>query len=250
MKMIDLSQEIFSGLPVYQGHQPTVVHRLRQVKELPDGRWTFAVNALFISDHCGSHTDSFIHMDPSPEAKDISQLPLDIFHGIGICLDLSAVPPGEFITRADLQAALSRAGLQLPPRGTVLIYTGHYERTFPTPAYNARHPGLNREAMEWLADGGVINVGIDCPSVDVEPHQGAEWKPAHAVCRERQLLNTENLGDLRPVVGQEFYYLGLPLKIAGGTAGPIRAVAIFPEEGDSDARLWPFSRTPRPSLGV
>jgi kynurenine formamidase len=43
-----------------------------------------------------------------------------------------------------------------------------------------------------------------------------------------QRRNTENLGDMRPVVGQEFYYLGLPLKITEGTAGPIRAVAIFP----------------------
>lgn len=232
MQMIDLSQAVFSGLPVYQGHQPTVVHRLKSIQELPDGRWTFAVNALFMSDHGGSHTDAFIHMDPSPDAKAIDQLPLDLFHGIGVCLDLASVPEGEFITKADLVQAASQAQLTLAPNGTVLIFTGHYGRTFPHPTYNSKHPGLSRDAMEWMADAGVVNVGIDCPSVDVEPHQGPEWKPAHAVCRERGMLNTENLGDLSSVVGRQFYYMGLPLRIVGGTAGPIRAVAIFWEEKD------------------
>ena len=86
--------------------------------------------------------------------------------------------------------------------------------------------------MEYLSDAGIANVGIDCPSVDVEPHTGDEWKPAHAVCRERRMLNTENLGDIRPVVGKSFYYMGLPLKIRGGTAGPIRAVAILDFAGE------------------
>lgn len=232
MQMIDLSQKVFSGSPVYQGHQPTVVHRLKSIQELPDGRWTFAVNALFMSDHCGSHTDAFIHMDPRPEAQAIDQLPLELFHGVGICLDLSSVPEGEFITKADLIQATAKMEGSLSKGGTVLIFTGHYGRTFPRSPYSAKHPGFNREAMEWMAEAGVINVGIDCPSIDVEPHQGMEWKPAHAVCRERGMLNTENLGDLSPVVGQQFYYMGLPLRIEGGTAGPIRAVAIFWEEND------------------
>jgi kynurenine formamidase len=230
MQMIDLSQEIFSGLPVYRGHQPTIIHRLKNVEALPDGKWTFAVNGMFLSDHCGTHTDSFIHMDASPEAKAIHQIPLEMFHGPAICLDVSSAQPGGFIRRADLEAALAATGGTIPAGGTVLLYTGHYGRTFPKPPYNEKHPGLDREAMEFLVDGGAINVGIDCPSVDVEPHAGPEWKPAHAVCRERGVLNTENLGDLSPVVGKTFYYMGLPLRIRGGTAGPIRAVAIFGRE--------------------
>lgn len=230
MRLVDLSQEIFSGLPVYRGHQPTIVHRLKTVEQLPDGKWTFAVNALMISDHCGSHTDSFIHMDGRPEAKAIHELPLSMFHGPAVCLDVSQVPATDFIRREHLEAAVAASGLTIPKGGTVLLYTGHYGRTFPRPPYNEKHPGLDRDAMEYLADHGIVNVGIDCPSVDIEPHAGPEWKPAHAVCRERGILNTENLGDLTPVVGKSFYYMGLPLRIRGGTAGPIRAVAIFDGE--------------------
>jgi kynurenine formamidase len=232
VQVIDLSQEIFSGLPVYRGHQPTIVHRLKNVEQLPNGRWTFAVNALSISDHCGSHTDSFAHMDSDPHAPSIEGLPIDLFHGPALCLEVSHVPGGDFIRRRDLEHALEVAHLALEGKNTVLIYTGHYPEAFPKPAYNERHPGLDREAMEYLSDAGIVNVGIDCPSVDVEPHTGDEWKPAHAVCRERRMLNTENLGDMRPVVGKSFYYMGLPLKIRGGTAGPIRAVAILDFAGE------------------
>lgn len=231
MRLIDLSQEIFSGLPVYRGHQPTIVHRLKSVESLPGGRWTFAVSALMISDHCGSHTDAFTHMDASADARAIQELPLDLFHGPAVCLDVSHVAPDQFITASDLNGAAERAGLSISRKGTVLLYTGHFGRTFPRPPYSNQHPGLDRTAMEWLANAGVVNVGIDCPSIDIEPHQGEEWKPAHMVCRERGILNTENLGDLSPVAGQSFYYMGLPLRIRGGTAAPIRAVAILPAAG-------------------
>lgn len=226
MEIFDLSQEVFTGSPVYRGHQPTVIHRLKTVKQISDLKWTFAVNALFMSDHCGTHTDSFAHMDPNPEARTIEQLPLEMFHGLGVCLDVSNVPMDRFIGKDHLIQALEKSRLDITGNKVVLLYTGHYEKTFPKPAYGEKHVGLNREAMEWLADQGVINVGIDCPSVDIEPHFGDEWKPAHSVCRERGILNTENLGDLTPVVGKQFYYMGLPIRIKGGTAAPIRAVAI------------------------
>ncbi|MCL6627415.1 cyclase family protein [Alicyclobacillus shizuokensis] len=246
MLIIDLSQEIFSGSPVYRGHQPTVVHRLKSVQQLPNGQWTFAINALFLSDHCATHTDSFQHMDPSPKAKAIHELPLEMFQGLAVCLDVSVAKPAEFITVAMLEEAAERARVEFSgpfsPK-VVLLYTGHYGRTFPKPAYGHAHPGLDRAATEWLADRGVINIGIDCASVDVEPHKGDEWKPAHTVCRERGILNTENLGDLSQVAGRQFWYMGLPLKITGGTAGPTRAAAILLEEEDLETCRYLISLT-------
>jgi kynurenine formamidase len=46
-----------------------------------------------------------------------------------------------------------------------------------------------------------------------------------------QKLNTENLADLRPVVGKRFRFIALPLKIRGGSGSPVRAVAVLEEEG-------------------
>jgi kynurenine formamidase len=225
--IIDLSQEVFRGQPVYPGHQPTVIFPMTQLAQKDDGKWTFAVNTLLMSEHAGTHTDSFTHLDSGHDAKSIEQLPLDKFMGPAVCLDVSHVPDSEFILLEDLKEACRKADLTIPSGGTVLLYTGTYERHFPTPAYNQKNPGLDRAALEWLAEQGIGNIGIDAVSIDVSPHKGEEWKPAHTVCRERGILNTENLGDLKPVAGKSFYYIGLPLKVRGGTAGPTRAVAVF-----------------------
>jgi kynurenine formamidase len=229
-EIIDLSQEVFKGQPVYPGHQPTVIFPMTELMLKEDGKWTFAVNTILMSEHAGTHTDSFTHMDPSSSAKSIEQIPLKHFLGPAVCLDVSHVPDSELITKSDLEAACKKADLTIPPNGTVLLYTGTFIRHFPTMNYNQKNPGLDREAIEWLADQGAINIGIDAVSIDVSPHKGEEWKPAHTVCRERGLLNTENLGDLRPVAGKHFFYIGLPLKIRGGTAGPTRAIAILDAE--------------------
>lgn len=229
-KIIDLSQEVFKGQPVYPGHQPTVIFPMTQLMQKDDGKWTFAVNTILMSEHAGTHTDSFIHTDPSPDAKSIEKLPLEKFLGPGVCLDVSYVPDSEFITKSILKEACEKANLTIPRNGTVLLFTGNYLRHFPTPVYNQKNSGLDREATEWLIDQGAINIGIDAVSIDVTPHKGEEWKASHTVCMERGVLNTENLGDLRPVAGKSFFYIGLPLKIRGGTAGPTRAIAILDAE--------------------
>jgi kynurenine formamidase len=229
-QIVDLSQELFQGQPVYPGHPPTLSFPVTRVQRLPDGRWTFAVGGLLMSEHGGTHTDGFCHMDDSPDAASIDRLPLNLFITPGTCVDVQTVEPGETITPAHLEAA----GCVVPAGGTVLVHTGHYARTFPKPAYLQRYAGLGRAAMEWLADRGAVNVGIDAPSVDPAPDPAGEWKPAHAVCRERGVLNSENLGDLSPVAGRNFLYVGLPLKVRGGTAGPTRAVALLFEDGG-----WP-----------
>jgi kynurenine formamidase len=91
------------------------------------------------------------------------------------------------------------------------------------------YPGLDREAMLWLAEKGVVNVGIDSPSIDSSSEMKNKNYPAHAVCREMRILNTENLAHLERVVGKRFDFIGLPLLIRRGTGSPIRAVAAFEE---------------------
>lgn len=230
MKIIDLSQEIFKGQPVYPGHQPTVVFPMTELREIGGGKRSFAVNTILMSEHAGTHTDSFIHMDSNPDAKSIEEIELERFAGSAVCLDVSDVPDSDFITKDHLLKACEQARLDMTGIKIVLLYTGTYERHFPKPVYNQQNPGLNREATEWLADQGVQHIGIDAVSIDVSPHKGEEWKPAHTVCAERNLLNTENLGDLRAVAGKRFLYIGLPLKIKKGTAGLTRAAAIINAE--------------------
>jgi kynurenine formamidase len=231
-RLFDLSQEIYSGAPVWPGHPETKVtvvatHEETRVSGRFTENYSYTAEKIEMSTHGTTHVDSISHIDPSEGALSIDKIPLDWFYTEGICLDLSHIPPKTEYTVADIQAALDRYGLDICQGDTVLLYSGHYGRTWGTDAWLTDYPGLGREAAEFIYGAGAINIGQDAPSHD---RAGTTSYPAHQVCREMQKLNIENLGDLRPVVGKRFRFIGLPLKIRSGSGSPIRAVAVVDDQ--------------------
>ena len=67
------------------------------------------------------------------------------------------------------------------------------------------------------------------PSIDSSLEMKIKNYPAHGVCRERKILNTENLANLDQVANMRFTISLLPLMIRNGTGSPCRAVAILDE---------------------
>ncbi|MCD6324423.1 MAG: hypothetical protein J7L55_04885, partial [Desulfurococcales archaeon] len=70
---------------------------------------------------------------------------------------------------------------------------------------------------------GIKGVGLDSPSPDRHPY------PAHRVLLPSGVAIFENLMNVDKVVGKKFLFIGLPLKLVGATASPIRAVAVIME---------------------
>jgi kynurenine formamidase len=226
-RIIDLSQPIFPGMPVYPGHLKTALwtyHTHEETNANLRTGFSYATRGLLISDHGPTHVDALNHMDPDPSAASIDALPLQLFITRGVCVDVSGVAFGGYITVPVLENAFETAGLSVPHGGTVLLWTGHYERSYGTSAWLTDYAGLDRDATLWLADSGAVNIGVDAPSIDTPPDK---TYPSHCVCRDRGVLNTENLANLREVAGRSFLYIGLPLRIRDGTASPIRAVALM-----------------------
>jgi kynurenine formamidase len=53
-------------------------------------------------------------------------------------------------------------------------------------------------------------------------------KEVHRICGELGFTHYENLVNLHQLTGRgRFRFIGLPLKIRGGTGSPVRAVAVF-----------------------
>lgn len=228
-RLIDLSQEIFEGMVLWPGHPPTRI-TINATHEQTVGKFeppfSYTSEVIELSTHAGTHVDSISHIDPHPNAPAIDQIPLDWFYTSAICIDLSHLPPRTLYSVNDIRAALERHQLTIHPGDTVLLHSGHYTRTRDTAAYATEYSGLSREAAEFIYGQGAINIGAEAPSVDVA---GTTSYPTHIVCRELQRLNTENLGDLREVVGRRFQYIGFPLLIRQGSGSPIRAVAVVDE---------------------
>jgi arylformamidase len=98
-----------------------------------------------------------------------------------------------------------------------LLKTG----TFPDPErWNTEFAALSVELVEALAAKGVITIGIDTPSVDL---QESKDLPAHKAILKAGIAILEGLV-LRDVVAGEYELIALPLRLEGFDASPVRAV--------------------------
>jgi kynurenine formamidase len=211
--IVDLSREIYHMMPVANPHinqVPAFWDRLTH--ESTKGRWesdiSFHIRDFLIGEHVGTHVDALCHYDARPGAPCLDKMPLETFLTDGICIDVSHVKPNSFITVRDLENGLAKSNLTIK-RGDTFLYWQNYYARKDEPNWLHEFAGLDGEAAHWLADRGVVNVGCECASVD------------------RGVINTENLANLERVVGKRFLYIGLPLRLVGGTGCPIRAVALL-----------------------
>jgi kynurenine formamidase len=227
-ELIDLSREIFHRTQTHPSHQPVVTtvwndHSEKKVA----GNTTFTSKALYLSmsDHAGTHVDAPVHFDPRPGAASIDQVPLDRFFTEAICLDLGRVPLRHAVTVPEMEAALAESGQEIRRGDTVLLWMAVEQRLLGKPGYLHDFPGLARESVHWLADRGIGMFGVEAisPAPEGEPNF-----QAHMACAERGITHMECLVNLHRLVGRgRFRFIGFPLKIRGGTASPIRAVAMF-----------------------
>jgi kynurenine formamidase len=226
-RIVDISQEIFQGMQVYPGHLKTVVwdHASHEeTRRLFDGGFSFASMGIMLCDHGPTHVDALSHLDPSPSAPSIDQMPLDLFYGPGMCVDVSDARPREYVTPEMLDERVARGGMEVQPGVTMLLYTGTYDRLAGTPEYTTQYPGLDEAASERLAQWKVKAFGVDSPSPD---NPASRTYPCHMMCRAHGIHHYENLANLSELVGKTFTFAAFPLAVRGGTGSPVRAVAIF-----------------------
>ncbi len=227
-EIIDLSQEIYTGMPMFPGMpevEITVHASHEQWEGITDSDVVSpAVNRLVLGEHTGTHVDAINHMARQYRGQSIDTLPLTMFYTEGICLDLSHKGPRELIEPIELERALAAAGLEIKRGDTVLLYTDHYRRAFGTAEWE-HGPGISGEAARWLGQQQIAAFGVETMAPGVRKVSNKE---VHHICGELGFTHYENLINLHQLIGRgRFRFIGLPLKIRGGTGSPVRAVAVF-----------------------
>jgi kynurenine formamidase len=227
MRLIDLSRELYHKEPSNPGSvQPQVwVWRTHEeTRSLHTNGFSSTTRLLTFPDHASTHVDAPRHFDPAPDAADIGSVPLEWFYGPAVCLDVREPGRSGWIGAEDIEQAGVRGGLAVGPGDIVLLCSGHYRRTYPTPAFFTEYPGLTPEAARWLHARGVRNFGVEGPNPGHPSDRNFE---VHMVCRELGMIHMEGLANLEAVVGRRFTFCGFPLRIRNGTGSPIRAVAVL-----------------------
>ena len=213
---------------------------------LLSGGLGWANEVLKLSTHGTTHVDAPYHYGPTgPNGEPtmtIDQVPLEWCYGPGVVLDMTHKGDGEIITGADIRGALVQINHTIQPNDIVLVRTG-CDQLLGSRDYFTKGPGVTREATEWLLDRGVRVTGIDAWGWD-GPLQtqakrarkanrpGVFWE-AHYLGLERPYCHLERLANLHLLPPVGFVVCCFPLKVKGGSAGPVRAVALVPEEGET-----------------
>lgn len=227
-ELIDLSQEIYDGMPVYKS-LPAVSMEVYATHEQWDGdenptTQTPSVYKLSMGEHTGTHVDALNHMDRKNIGQSIDKMPLSIFFTEGICLDFSHKKLQELITAEEIKQACKIADITIKKGDTVLLYTDHYRNHFNTENWN-KGPGLTAEAARYLGDLKIAAFGVETMSPGVPKISNTE---VHKICGELGFTHYENMVNLYKLLGRgRFQFIALPLKIKGGTGSPVRAVAVF-----------------------
>lgn len=210
---------------------------VQQAGDTPGGYY-YASNRLEMAEHGGTHIDAPIHF--SKDGQTLDQVPLEHLVGAGVRIDISAQCSQDRdyrVTTHDFEQWEAAHG-PIPNRAIVLLDTG-FARFWPSQerylgtelrgpdGVRALHfPGLHQEAAAWLVRERQIHaVGIDTASIDYGQSTGFE---AHVALLSRNVPVFENLADLRGLPYLGFEVIALPMKIAGGTGGPLRVVAVLP----------------------
>lgn len=203
---------------------------------MTEGGWFYASFAFATAEHGGTHLDAPIHFAEGRLSAD--EIPLSGLMGPAAVVDVSDhVTPDYQVSVADLEGWEAEHGL-LPDGGILLLRTGWGARWDDRAAYlgtdrvgaeavpELHFPGLAPEAARWLvAERGIVAVGIDTPSIDYG--QSTDFQ-SHVALYAENVSGFENVANLDQLPEAGAFVVALPMKIAGGSGGPLRIVAFVP----------------------
>ncbi|PSR56288.1 cyclase [Adhaeribacter arboris] len=239
---IDLSYDLSAQTITWPTSEP---FRLDTVSAgITEKGYYYSAYNFCASEHGGTHLDAPIHF--AQNRKSVDQLSLNQLTGPAIKIDVSgrAAQNRDYQVRvADILNWEKEHG-QIPDNSMVLLQTG-YGQYWPNPlkylgtekrgtagVQALRFPGLAPETAAWLIKNRRIKaIGIDTASID---YGQSQVYGSHITLMQQDIPAFENVANLEkvPVIGAQI--IALPMKIKGGSGGPLRIVAFVPNTSQSD----------------
>ena len=211
--MIDISLPLDGSLMVWPGN-PRV--ELIPVKRLARGD-DADVSEVRMSSHAGTHLDLPGHTIPGGVLSE--SLDLDVLVGPAHVVDLGSIETEIGVEDLEGHVSADVRRLLLKTRNSELW--GEGPASFPD-----SYVALSVEAARWLAERGVLLVGIDFLSIE---RRGAVGRPVHRTLLGAGLAVLEGI-DLRNVPPGAYQLVCLPLRLVGSDGAPARAILLSTTE--------------------
>lgn len=234
-KVVDLSHA-FDADTLYWPTSPTRFDLTTLASGVTEGGWFYSANTFCAPEHGGTHLDAPIHFARGRSTAD--QIPVRQLVAPAVVIDVAkkaAADPDYRLSVADVRA-WEKAHGTVPGGAIVLLRTGwsarwpdrkrYFGDDAPGDASNLHFPSFGAEAAALLVrDRRVGALGVDTASID--PGASKDF-PVHRLAAEANVPGLENLTGLGALPESGAWVIALPMKIAGGSGGPLRAIALVP----------------------
>jgi kynurenine formamidase len=258
---IDLSVLVSESLPTWPLHMPfqRSLWNWYEPPTRPGVEWRsetpYHTAWWTIDEHTGTHFDAPTHFVPPsgsrlPDASpagDVTgdQVDLAKLRGPACVVDVRdlverAEPGVSPVIERDAVERFERGHRKLAPGDVVLFWSGWDERYRPGRAGDryardvvdrriAGWPSPSPELIVALHERGIQTLGTDGCSIG----SSEDGRPGHVAGLSRQMAYVESLTNLGRLPAVGAYFVFMPVKVAGSSGGPGRAVALVPPGGGS-----------------
>jgi kynurenine formamidase len=235
-KIVDLSYPFDEGTIFWPTEKGFVLEK--EFDGVTEKGYYYAANRFCTAEHGGTHIDAPVHFNAG--GRTVDAIPLEQLIGPAVLVDVSerVADNRDYQVRIpDFRGWEERNGRV--PRGAIVLvrtgfgtrwpnrrdYLGTDERG-PDAVAKLHFPGLRADAARWLIEERAVKaVGLDTASIDFG--QSTQFE-THIALFTSQVPAFENLANLDQLPPKGFTVIALPMKIRGGTGGPLRVVAILP----------------------
>jgi kynurenine formamidase len=227
-RVLDLAYAINDKLVPWPGDERWFEAKTNATVE-KDGYFT---RSFWMLEHYGTHLDAPIHFPPGTTPLD--KIPPRQFFGPAIVFDIQA----ESGTNADYLLPATRIDDwearhgRVPEGAIVLLRTGWASRWPDAKTYRnedssgcMHFPGFSAKAVERLIERKISGIGCDTISVDCGASQDFA---VHHLALGAGLYHLENLADLSELPEKGAFLIVAPIKLEGGSGGPVRVFALLP----------------------
>lgn len=250
-RVFDLGMEYYTGMPHHPNHPPFAFSLTKVHGDMVYAQGVSAANCLFTTGgHTGTHMDAHGHISVNNQVYGVGDIePWQDYQGLqkagiheaapvftrGVLFDVAGLEgveclaPDYRVTAEALKACAERQGTTLGPGEAALIRTGWIQHFQNARKYISHHegcPGLVEDGAEWLVEKGIGYAGADTVALEKTPSANLPVHVILLVTNGIYIIEAMNLEELAKEGIYEFLFIVSPLKIRGGTASPVRPLAI------------------------
>jgi kynurenine formamidase len=231
--IVDLTHP-YNEKTVYWPTSPTRFKLDKLAHGKTDGGYFYSAYSISTPEHGGTHLDAPIHFSESGRTTD--QIPLSQLIAAAVVIDVTTQARGNRDYRLTLDdvVAFEKAHGAIPA-GTIVLLRTDWSRHWPdvkaylgddTPgdASKLSFPSFGDAAARLLVDErNVAALGVDTASID---YGRSTDFIVHRVAAAKNVPGLENLTNLDRLPPRGAAIIALPMKIEGGSGGPVRVVAL------------------------